>query len=78
MGAADRAGPAGIVNPSAIFAPCDRCGVFPGGALGYKCLCHHDDASLRAIVRMRREGTTWSPLWGYVDRARAELDRRTS
>lgn len=28
------------MRPSSVFAPCERCGVFPGARHGYKCLCH--------------------------------------
>jgi hypothetical protein len=30
------------MEPSTIFAPCGRCGVFPGARHDYRCDCHHE------------------------------------
>ncbi len=30
------------MKPSAIFAPCERCGIFPGARHDYRCDCHAD------------------------------------
>lgn len=42
------------MNPSSVLAGCPVCGVRPGSALGYRCLCHQTD--YRAMWESEKEG----------------------